>query len=155
MKTTISIIIILLTLGLNAQSNKEVKKQNEEVDFIQTEDFAKLNLPFSQAVRYGNVLYLSGQIGTSEGAAKLVEGGIIPETRQTMLNIKKILEENGSSMDRVLKCTCMLADIKDWAQMNVEYLKFFPNYKPARSAFATTGLALNARVEIECIAYID
>ncbi|WP_373397183.1 RidA family protein [Algoriphagus halophilus] len=79
---------------------------------------------------------------------------IIPEAQQTMLNIKNILEENGSSMDNVIKCTCMLADMNEWPVLNNEYLKFFPNNKPARSAFGTNGLALNARVEIECMAYV-
>ena len=155
MKTIISLLILLITISINAQSNKIIPKQNTEASYLQSKAFAKLNLPFSQAVRHGNILYLSGQIGTLGDTDSLIEGGIIPETKQTMLNIKKVLEENGSSLDKILKCTCMLADIKDWAQMSAEYLKFFPNHKPARSAFAATGLALGARVEIECIAYLD
>jgi len=71
-----------------------------------------------------------------------------------MKNIKKVLEQNGSSMDNIIKCTCMLADISEWSRMSSEYVKFFPNHKPARSAFATTGHALGARVEIECIAHV-
>jgi enamine deaminase RidA (YjgF/YER057c/UK114 family) len=71
-----------------------------------------------------------------------------------MKNIKKVLEQNGSSIEDIIKCTCMLADISEWGQMNSEYLKFFPNHKPARSAFGTTGLSLGARVEIECTAYV-
>ncbi|NJN41828.1 MAG: RidA family protein [Flammeovirgaceae bacterium] len=121
---------------------------------METEEFSKRNLPFSQAVQIENIIYLSGQIGDLE-TGELIEGGIIPETNQTMMNIKKVLEENGSSMDNIIKCTCMLADIAEWGQMSAEYLKYFPNHKPARSAFGTTGLALGARVEIECIAYIE
>ncbi|MDC0230456.1 RidA family protein [Aureispira] len=120
--------------------------------YVESEEFSAFNFPFSQAVIYGDVIYVSGQVGNV--GLKLVEGGIMPETRQTMLNIKNILEQNGSSMDKVIKCTCMLADINQWADMNKEYIKFFPNKKPARSAFSTNGLALNARVEIECIAYL-
>ena len=97
---------------------------------------------------------MSGQIGDLKETGKLIDGGIIPETNQTMKNIKNILEQNGSSMDNILKCTCMLADILEWSQMNSEYVRFFPNHQPARSAFATTGLSLGARVEIECIAYV-
>lgn len=128
-------------------------KQGHEAIYLQTEDFAKRNLPFSEAVQYGDMLYLSGQIGDVNN--KLVPGGIGPETIQTMKNIQDVLERNGSSMDNVIKCTCMLADINDWAQMSAEYIKFFPTHKPARSAFATTGLALNARIEIECVAYLN
>jgi 2-iminobutanoate/2-iminopropanoate deaminase len=128
---------------------------NAEAAYIQTEEFAKLNLPFSEAVIYGHIIYLSGQIGDSPETGQTVEGGIGPETNQAMLNIKRVLEQNGSSLDKVIKCTCMLADIAEWAQMSGEYIKYFPNHKPARSAFATTGLALNVRVEIECLAYLD
>ena len=78
--------------------------------------------------------------------------GIGPETRQTLTNIKNTLEANGSSMDRVFKCTVMLADIAEWPAMNEVYVTFFPGNKPARSAFGTSGLAMGARVEIECIA---
>ncbi len=110
------------------------------------------NLPFSPAVRAGNLLFVSGQLGTTESG--LVPGGIEAETRQTLENIKRILEANGSSMDQVVKCLVMLADIGEWARMNSVYVTFFPNRKPARSAFGATGLALGARVEIECIAEI-
>jgi len=109
--------------------------------------------PFSPAVRVGNLLFLSGQIGTSADAAGgLVAGGIEAETRQTMENIKDVLSRVGSSMDRVIKCTVMMADMAEWPRMNVVYATYFPDHKPARSAFGTNGLALNARVEIECVA---
>lgn len=123
--------------------------------FIQTEEFAARGLPFSEAAKVGNILFLSGQIGDQAETGKLVEGGIKAETRQTMLNIKSVLERNGLSMENIFKCTCMLADINEWADMSAEYIKFFPENKPARSAFATTGLALGARVEIECMAYVE
>ena len=109
--------------------------------------------PFSPAVRVGDVLYLAGQIGTDSTGA-VVRGGIEPETRQTMRNIANVLEKTGSSMDRVVKCTAFLADMKEWPAMNGVYATFFPNNKPARSALGATGLALNARVEIECIAVV-
>ncbi|MHB1311286.1 MAG: RidA family protein [Gemmatimonadaceae bacterium] len=111
--------------------------------------------PFSPAVRVGNLVFLAGQIGTSSGAAGggVVPGGIEAETRQALDNIKGTLEAIGLSMDRVVKCTVFMADMKEWDRMNVVYQTFFkaPNY-PARSAFGTSGLALNARVEIECMA---
>ena len=109
------------------------------------------DLPFSDAVRVGDMLYLSGRIGTVPGQG-LPKGGIQPETRQTMENIKTVLERHGSSMDRVVKCTVMLADMAEWGAMNEVYGEFFPTNKPARSAFGTSGLALGSRVEIECMA---
>lgn len=108
---------------------------------------------FSEAVRVGNVLYLSGKLGTVPGEG-LVEGGIIPETQQTMRNISDALERYGSSLDEVVKCTVFLADIADFQDMTQAYRNFFPNHRPARSALAVGGLVLNARVEIECIATI-
>jgi 2-iminobutanoate/2-iminopropanoate deaminase len=107
-------------------------------------------LPFSQAVRTGNLLFISGTLGTTETG--LVPGGIEAETRQTMENIKRIVEQNGATMDNVVKCLVMLADMAEWGRMNSVYVTYFPNRKPARSAFGASGLALNARVEIECIA---
>ncbi|MGH7561689.1 MAG: RidA family protein [Gemmatimonadales bacterium] len=110
-------------------------------------------LPFSQAVRAGNLLFVSGTLGT-DSTGRLVTGGIEAETRQTMQNIKAIVERNGTTMDNVVKCLVMLADMAEWGRMNSVYVTFFPNRKPARSAFGASGLALNARVEIECIAEI-
>ena len=108
--------------------------------------------PFSPAVRANGFLILSGQIGT-DSAGVVVTGGIVPETRQTMENIKRVLEQNGSSMDQVVKCTVFMADMKEWPTMNEVYVTFFNEARrPARSALGATGLALNARVEIECLA---
>ena len=113
--------------------------------------------PFSPAVKVGNMLYLAGQIGTSANAAgnAAVPGGIEAETRQAMSNIKDVLEKSNSDMDHVVKCTVFMADMKEWDAMNKVYATFFKSGKfPARSAFGTTGLALNARVEIECVATV-
>jgi 2-iminobutanoate/2-iminopropanoate deaminase len=112
------------------------------------------NLPFSEVVRVGNVLYLSGRLGTVPGQG-LPDGGIQPETRQALENIRAVLERHGSSMDRVIKCTVMLADMAEWGAMNEVYREFFPTNKPARSAFGTSGLAAGARVEIECMAAVS
>jgi len=112
--------------------------------------------PFSPAVRVGNMIYLSGQMGTDASArGPLVEGGIEAETKQTMENIKEVLEKSGSSMARVVKCTVMMADMTEWDRMNAVYSTYFPGNKPARSAFGVSGLALGARVEIECWATVD
>lgn len=111
-----------------------------------------MSLPFSDAVRVGNMLYLSGQVGNLPGTAQLAEGGIQGETRQTMENIKASLEKHGSAMDEVVKCTVFLADIAEWGAMNEVYITYFPQDPPARSALGASGLALGARVEIECFA---
>ena len=108
--------------------------------------------PFSEAVRVGDTLYLSGQVGTRPGTSELVPGGIAAETRQTLENIKSVLKRYGSSLDRVVKCTVFLADMAEWPRMNEVYRTFFKGRFPARSAMGASGLALGARVEIECIA---
>ena len=107
--------------------------------------------PFSPAVRVNGMLHLAGQIGT-DSSGRLVPGGIEAETRQTLENIRGVLQRTGSSMERVVKCTVMMADMKEWPAMNAVYARYFPRNFPARSAFGTTGLALGARVEIECLA---
>lgn len=109
-------------------------------------------LPFSTAVRVGDMIFLSGQIGNEPGTTTLVTGGIAPETRQTLENIRATLLQIGSSLDRVVKCTVFLRDFADYASMNDVYREFFPKDPPARSTVAGSGLAFNARVEIECIA---
>jgi 2-iminobutanoate/2-iminopropanoate deaminase len=122
--------------------------------FPLAESLAPLKLPFSEAVRVGPMLYLSGAMGIDETGA-LVPGGIEAETRQTLENIGSVLERHGSSMDRVIKCTVMLADMEEWAAMNRVYAERFSTKLPARSAFGVSGLALGGRVEIECVATIE
>jgi len=112
----------------------------------------RTDLPFSAAVRAGPMLYLSGQLGT-DSTGRLAAGGIGPETDQALANIRGLLERAGSGMDRVVRCTAMLADMAEWGEMNRAYVRHFPAGRlPARSAFGASGLALGARVEIECTA---
>ena len=113
-----------------------------------------LGLPFSSAVQVDHTLYISGNLGNAPGKNELVPGGIQAETRQTMENIKAVVEQFGSSMDRIVKCTVFLADMSEWPAMNEVYRTYFKN-PPARSAFGANGLALGARVEIDCIAVVD
>jgi reactive intermediate/imine deaminase len=113
---------------------------------------AEGKLPFADAVRAGNLLFQSGKIGNTPGTLTLVPGGIQAETRQALENIRDGFARHGVGMDRVVKCTVFLADMKEWAAMNEVYVQFFPGDKPARSALGASGLALGARVEIECIA---
>ena len=109
-------------------------------------------LPFSSAVRVGNMLYLSGQIGNVPDTRQLADTGIAGQTRQALENIRAVLASAGSSLERAVKCTVFLTDIKDYAAMNTVYATYFPKDPPARSTVAGSGLALGARVEIECLA---
>jgi len=124
----------------------------DAVQFLNSGRILPTNLPFSEAVRVGNVLYLSGQVGIVPGSLKLVPGGIREEARQTMENIKTSLEAHGYGLNDLVKCTVMLADISDWGAFNDVYRSFFSGHYPARSALGANGLALGARVEVECIA---
>jgi len=127
-------------------------EHNSDVEYY-TSEIMK-DLPFSTAVRVGKMLYLSGQIGL-DGSGRLVPGGIGAETRQAMDNIQATLEQYGSSLDNVIKVTVMLADINEWSEMNQVYVTYFGKHFPARSALGANGLALGARVEIECIAVLQ
>jgi len=114
-----------------------------------------MQLPFSDAVRVDHMLYLSGKIGNVPGTRNLAPGGIAGETRQALENIRASLEKHGSSLGEVVKCTVFLADIAEWAAMNEVYVDYFPVDPPARSALGSSGLALGARVEIECLATVS
>ena len=122
-----------------------------EVEFHNDGPLKELGLPFSESVRAGDLLFLSGQIG-SGADGKLAPGGISAEANQTLLNIAATLEKRGLGMEDVIKCTVFLADISEWAAFNEVYMKHFTAPYPARSALGANGLALNARAEVECIA---
>lgn len=148
------VLLALAALGVTTTATPAAQPQTPAVEYLSSEQARKANLPFSEAVRVGNTLYLSGVIGTTPGTRTLVAGGIEGQTRQVMETIKTVLERNGSSLDRVVKCTVMLADMSEWAKMNAIYVTFFPQHFPARSALGVNGLALGAQVEIECIATV-
>ena len=153
-KTSAAIVAIVCILSVvaNAQKKDERAPAQGPVEFQSASNPNARTL--SEFVRVGNILYLSGKLGT-DSTGKLAAGGIGPETKQTLENIKTVLEKNGSSMDHVIKCTVMLADIKEWADMNTVYVTYFKKERlPARSAFGTSGLVNNARVEIECMAML-
>jgi len=149
------IILLQSCLSLNV-ANKKVASNSQssqnEIQYVNSDETKEKGYPFSDATVVNGIIYLSGAIGTLPDGS-VVSGGIVAETRQTMMNIKNRLEKMGGSMDDIFKCTCMLADIKDWPLMSQEYKKFFnPDKLPARSAFAGSGLALGAKLEIECMA---
>lgn len=109
-------------------------------------------LPFSEAVRVGDVLYLSGQLGI--GADGKLPAGIEAQTKQTLDNIGATLKRAGLGYEDVFHCTVMLSDMANWPAMNKVYVTYFPEGKrPARSAFGANGLALGALIELECEAY--
>ncbi|MHB1223473.1 MAG: RidA family protein [Gemmatimonadaceae bacterium] len=104
----------------------------------------------SRSVKVGQTIYLAGVLGTRDGA--LVPGGIVPETKQALTNMKGVLERAGATMDDVVQCTVFVADMKDVPAMNEAYIPFFARHRPARTALAASGLALDARIEIQCVA---
>ena len=109
--------------------------------------------PFSEAVQVGQMLYLSGDIGIG-ATGKIVEGGIKAETKQAMENIGANLARHHSSFDQVVQCTVALADIAEWPAFNEVYKGYFSKHFPARMAYAASGLALGARVEVQCNATV-
>lgn len=110
--------------------------------------------PYSQAIRTGNLVFVSGQLPVDPATGNFAEGGIKELTRQSLLNVKHILEEAGTDMAHVVKTTVFLADMADFADMNEVYAQFFEAPFPARSAVAIKTLPKNARVEIECVAEV-
>ena len=151
MKKLILLLLILTTSCVGTRVINNNNGPSTQIDYYNSEMTKKLDFPFSDATIVNNVIYVAGQVGNIPGTNELVTGGIKEETKQTMKNIEGVLLALGSSMDKVFKCTCMLSDISEWGQMSEEYIKFFKDGKrPSRSAFAGTGLALGAMVEIEC-----
>ena len=110
--------------------------------------------PFSESVQAGPVLYLSGQIGEAADGSGVVPGGLESETRRIMERMGAVLKARGLGYGDVFKCTVMLADMREWPRFNAIYAEYFtPGRYPARSAMGVSGLALGARVELECMAW--
>lgn len=149
-------LIVPMAAGMSAVAATGALAQGAplEVEFHPPEGAGTTDLPFSEVVRVGSTLYLSGQVGVDPETGQLVSGGVRAETRRIMQNIRATLRRHGSSMDRVVKCTVFLADMSEWGAMNEAYVDFFPEHRPARSALGVNGLALDARVEIECVAVV-
>jgi reactive intermediate/imine deaminase len=108
-------------------------------------------LPFSRAVRAGDLVFVSGQMAT-DGAGRIVEGGIEAQTRQVFENIRAVLAEAGCSLGDVVKCTCWIDDARDFGRFNATYAEFFPTEPPARST-TVCQLVLSGKLEVEAIAY--
>jgi reactive intermediate/imine deaminase len=123
-----------------------------DVEVLQSNAVLPDGLPFSDGVRVGRLVLLSGQVGVQPGTLQLVAGGLAAEARQTLENIGRTLAAHGLSLRDVVRMQVMLADMADWPRFNEVYREFFAPPYPARSAFGVNGLALGARVEIEAFA---
>ena len=139
-------------LFLICSMNTPESQTTPHIERLNSPAFSQLGLPFSEIVRMGDTLYLSGQMGTLPGTLTLAPGGMQAQAQQTMENIKSTLETHGYSMDHIVKCTVMLADMKDWPAFNEIYKRFFTAPYPARSAFGASGLAMGGQLEIDVIA---
>ncbi|MCM4168562.1 Putative aminoacrylate peracid reductase RutC [Arenibacter antarcticus] len=143
---SIIIFICLLT------STTELMAQQVEIPiFHKSHVERKKNAPFSDAVQVGNLFFLSGQIGMDNHKSEVVSGGITAETEQTIHNIQEVLRQHGMELENVIKCTVILRNIDDFAAFNEVYTGYFPQ-KPVRTTFAASGLAMDAKIEIEVVA---
>lgn len=156
-KIEILLASLLLLIVVSCQKNEHTKitseaneKQETEITFHKSHEPTRQNTPFSDAVETEDFLFLAGQIGRDHAKGKLVEGGITTETKQVIENIKAILKHHNLSLNNVVKCTVILADINDFSAFNEVYKTYFTK-KPARTTFAAAGLAGNAKIEIEVI----
>ena len=145
-------VFLLGLLALAPVTHATEARPTARVEFLDSGTVLPAGLPFSEAVRVDDTLYLSGQIGIRPGTLELVPGGLEPETRQTLDNIRTALHAHGLVMGDLVKCTVMLADMTGWNAFNAIYRSYFGGRYPARSALGANGLALGAQVEVECIA---
>ena len=147
MKNLLIISVLFLFTSIDSSaSSKKIKHLNT--------DLHDTNMPFSEAVQVGDLLFLSGQMGFDPKTGKLAPGGIKAEAKQTLDNIKGTLNRLGYSMKDIYKCTVMIADISLWGDFNKIYVTYFDKPYPARSAFGANGLAEGGALEVECIAYV-
>lgn len=124
------------------------------VEYLSSPVTEGLDLPFSDAVRIGDLVILSGMIGNRPGTLDLAPGGLEAEARQALENVRTTLEAAGGTLADIVKCSVMLDEIGEWSAFNLVYAEFFGDHRPARSAFGADGLALGAAVEIECTAVV-
>jgi len=147
MKYSFILTMAFLAIGIQSARSQEQLK----IVFHESHEVKKRTAPFSDVVEAGNLFFLAGQIGMDHGTRTMVEGGIMTETERTINNIKDVLQHHGLSLNNVVKCTVILSTMDDFASFNEVYSKYFTK-KPARTTFAASGLARNAKVEIDVIA---
>lgn len=143
----ISILTLVLVTSVNAQ-------EKTPITFHESHEEKKRAAPFSDAVEVGDFFFLAGQIGMDHSTRTMVNGGIQAETLQAIKNIEAVLQHHGLQLDNVVKCTVILSTMDDFAAFNEVYSKYFTK-KPARTTFAASGLARDAKVEIDVIAAKD
>jgi len=147
-------VLIAIATGVLLMTSPAAAQDRPPVERIGEPSLGGQRLPFSSAVRVGDMLYLSGQIGNK--ADGTLPAGIEAQSRQVMDNIGAVLKSAGLGFGDVVKCTVMIDDIKQWGDFNKVYVTYFPDGKfPARSAFGADGLALGALIEVECWAYAE
>lgn len=155
-KAALALATAIAVAGCGANRDVESDSTNSPdeaaIVFHSNPAFKEKGYPFSESVEAGGFVFLSGQLGTDPETAELVKGGIEPETRQLMENVKAALANRDLTFSNVVKCTVMIDDMADWPAFNAIYAEYFDGDFPARSAFGADGLALGAVVELECIA---
>ena len=143
---------VLRSIAVSALLISGLAAADSSPEYLNSGTVLPTNLPFSEVVVVGDMLLLSGQIGNLPGTLTLAEGGIEGETKHVMENIKTSLDAHGYSLSNLVKCTVMLADIKEWGAFNDVYKTYFePGRFPARAAFGANGLAVGAKVEVDCL----
>ena len=142
-----SCLMLIATVACGGRARPEPAASPSSAQFLTP--YGVPTRPFSPAVRVGNMLYLSGQIGTADASsASVVPGGIEPETRQTLENIKNILDEAGSGFDRAVQSFVYMTDLSEFGQMNQVYAEYFKVNAPGRTTVGVTALPAGARIEI-------
>jgi len=145
-------VTAVLAMAFGSDYAAPVMAGSSPIQRIGQPTFNGQRLPFSSAVRVGDMLYLSGQIGNRPDGT--IPEGIEAQSRQVMDNIGAVLMSAGLGYGDLVKCTVMIDDIRQWADFNKVYVTYFPDGKyPARSAFGADGLAMGALIEVECLAY--
>lgn len=153
-----SFLLILLFACTNSKDKLEEIEENTDItkpkiEFLESKIDRRKSAPYSDAVRIGDILFLTGQVGFNNDSLKLAHGGIKKETIQALENIKAVLESNGSDLEHVAKCTVILTDKNDFADFNEIFRQYFPKNKPARTTFVA-DLVIDAKIEIDVIASI-
>ncbi|MBS9461800.1 Rid family detoxifying hydrolase [Flagellimonas sp. 389] len=148
MKLVQRFFLSVLMLGIFATSYAQ---ETTEIVFHKSHEVKKQKAPFSDVVQAGNLFFLAGQIGMDHSTRTMVEGGIKGETVQVIKNIEAVLAQHDMKLENVVKCTVILSTMDDFGAFNEVYSKFFTK-KPARTTFAASGLARNAKIEIEVVA---
>ena len=147
--------VLTITLLAVAGCAETMDERRAEPPVVVAPESAVLgDLPFSPGIRAGDFLFLSGAVGTAPGTTELVSDDVGEQTTQTLRNLETVLDAVGLGLGDVVKCTVFLVDMADYAAMNEAYRAVWPGPPPARSTVAGSGLALGAKVEIECIAYV-